>query len=119
MNIPIKTNREKYHRQILELIKSLPPLNKLRPKELDLLAEIMKQYQELEDIPKDKRKLIVFSTESRNKMLETLNVSKGNMNTYLVKIRKLKLLTKDNDITPFLNIPFGKFDININLEING
>lgn len=117
MNIPLKTNKSRFHREILELIRSLPPLDKLRNKELELLAEIMRQYQECSDVPKDKRKYIIFATENRNKIGEDLKISKGNMNTYLVKIRKYKLLSKYNDLNPILDIPFGDFDINIKFKI--
>ena len=118
MKIPIKTNRSRYHREILEIIKSLPPLNKLRNKELDLLAEIMKQYQEYPDMPKDQRKYIVFSTENRKKMQDALHISKGNMNTYLVKIRKYNLLGKDNNLPKFLDIKYDNFDINFKFLLN-
>jgi hypothetical protein len=119
MRIPIKTNKDRYHREILEVIKSLPPLNNLRNKELDLLAEIMKNYQEYPDVPKDQRKHIVFSTENRKKIQKELTVSKGNMNTYLVKLRKYKLLNKDNGLPTFLDIPYTEFDINFKFVLNG
>ena len=41
MKLTIETNEKKFFRQLLEILSSIPPLNKLRPKELDLLAIIM------------------------------------------------------------------------------
>jgi len=118
MNIPIKTTKIRFHREILDIIKSLPPLNKLTNRELELLAEIMKQYQDNSDVPKDQRKYIIFSAENRHAIQDNLKISKGNMNTYLVKLRKYKLLTKDNNLSPVLDIPYGEFDIDIKFKLN-
>lgn len=119
MNIPIKTNKDKFHKEVLDIIRALPPLNVFTDRELELLSEIMKQYQEYSDIDKDQRKHLIFSKENRVKMQEKLKISKGNMNTYLVKMRKHKLLSKDNDLAKILDIPFEDFDIHIKFIMNG
>ena len=66
--IPIKTNNIKFYRQFLELIKSLPPINKLRPKEMDVLAEIMYENGKLKNIEDDYRYTLIFSTKNRREM---------------------------------------------------
>jgi len=118
MNIPIKTNKDRFHKEVLDIIRALPPLNLFTDRELELLSEIMKQYQEYSDIDKDQRKHLIFSKENRIKIQNKLKISKGNMNTYLVKMRKYNLLTKDNDLVKILDIPFEDLGINIKFILN-
>lgn len=116
MRIPIKTTKQKFHRQILEVLKALPPINRLRPQELEILAEIMYLYDLNNDVPRNKRKHVVFSTESRRAMQEKFGLSTPSINNILTVLRKHKILSKDNDLMPFLVMPYqDKFTIEIEL----
>jgi len=105
MKIPLRTNRNRFYREVLEVLKSFPPINKLRPKELDLLAEFMKQNAENKDIPPNKRRIILFSTENRKVIQDKLGMSQAVFNNNLFGLRKYGLITKDNDLLPLLDIP--------------
>ena len=41
MRLTIATDERKFFRQFLEILSSIPPLNKLRNRELDILAAMM------------------------------------------------------------------------------
>lgn len=120
INLPIKTTKSKFFRQVLEVLRSFPPINKLSPKELDLLAEFMKQNNELTDIPVNKRRILVFSTENRKEIMDTLNMSQAVFNNNLSKLRKVGVITRNNDLIPLLNISdINNFSINIKFNVQG
>jgi len=104
MIIPLQTNKAKFYRQVLEVLKSFPPINKLRPKELDLLAEFMKQNADNKSLPKNKRRIILFSTENRREIQEKLSMSQASFNNNLSVLRKYGLINKDNDLISLLDI---------------
>lgn len=101
--ISIKTNNSKFYRQFLELIKSLPPINKLRPKEMDVLASIMHENGELKAIGEDDRSSLIFSTKKRKLMREAIGISEDSYNNNLSILRKHGLITKDNRLNKFLS----------------
>ena len=98
--IPIKTNKEVFYRQVLEVLKSVPPINKLRPKELDVLAEIIKQKDLYSEIGAHKY-TIIFSTENRKKIRESVGISIESFNNILSALRKYNIITKDNKLNQF------------------
>lgn len=118
MKIPLRTTENKFYRQILEVLKSFPPINKLKPKEMDLLAEFMKQNADNMSLPKNKRRIIMFSTENRKEIQEKLGMSQAYFNNNLSILRKYGLITKDNDILPLLDIPKHKeFSIEVKFTV--
>lgn len=104
MKIPLRTTKSKFYRQVLEVLKSFPPINKLRPKEMDLLAEFMRQNAENKDLPRNKRRIILFSTENRKEIQDKLGMSQAFFNNNLSVLRKYGLISKDNDLIPLLDI---------------
>lgn len=116
MKIPIRTTKEKFYRQVLEVLKIFPPVSHLRPKEMGILADIMSQNEQLVTFSKAKRKMIIFSKENRKEMQERHNISSAFLNNILTKLRRYKLLSKTNDLTPILDIiPDNKFSIEIEI----
>jgi len=85
------------------------PLNQLRPRELDVLAEIMKNFDSfrMKDSVKDLRSVLVFSTENRRDMCNSLGISEETFNNNLSILRKHKVLGKDNRLPAFLDISPG------------
>lgn len=117
--VVIKTTEEKFYRQLLELFRSLPPFNKLRSRELDVLAQILYQNNKYKNINVKARPLVIFSKEVRKEMRENLNVTEEIFNNNLSGLRKNKLITKTNRITPYFeNIEFNKeFLLNFKFEL--
>lgn len=114
--IPIKTNKDKFFRQFLELIRSIPPISTLRPKELDVLAEIMYQNDKYGDLDKTVRHKMVFDTATRREMMLKVGISADSFNNNLSILRKRKLLTKDNKLIPFLDTV--RYNKDYKLEFN-
>lgn len=101
--ITIKTSEEKFFRQFLELVKGFPPLNLLRPKELDVLAEIMFQNNKYKDLDKNVKNKVIFNTDTRKEMRTNLNMSEEGFNNNLSILRKHKVLDKQNNLISFLS----------------
>ena len=119
MNIPVNTTPIKFFRQLLGLLVNFPPIKGLRPRELDILAEILSYNYELKDIPNDIRSVVIFSTENRKKMCGTLGISEDTLNNNLSILRKSGVITKDNKIVNFLNIipeDIYKFSVTFNIK---
>lgn len=115
----IKTTEEKFYRQLLELFRSLPPFNKLRSRELDVLAQILYQNNSYKNINIKARPLIIFNKEVRKEMRDNLGVTEEIFNNNLSGLRKHKLITKTNRINPYLeNIEFDKeFSLEFKFEL--
>ena len=118
MLLPLNTQKNNFHRRILEIIRNLPPLNKLSSKELDLLAILMKQQIEYSYLVADQRKLIIFSAENKTKLAQEINCTRNSLNIYLSKFTKLKILNHNKELIPLLQIPYGDFSITFKLTIN-
>ena len=112
--IPIKTNDGRFYRQFLELIKSLPPINKLRPKEMDVLAQLMRENGRLRAVPEEDRYMIIFSTKKRREIRDIVGISEDSYNNNLSILRKHGLITKGNYLNKFLSTVV--FSNNFSLE---
>lgn len=100
--IPIRTNRDKFFRQVLELLRSLPPFNKLRPRELELLSKLMAYSDEFKALDRDSRYDLIFSTRTRRTIADDLGMSEDAFNNNLSILRRHGLVTKDNRFAPIL-----------------
>jgi|SRR6056297_3213424 len=119
MNIPIKTKIGTFYKALLTLMNKFPPIRGLRPRELEVLAEIMLQNYEnraIEDFTKRQR--FIFSTANRQEMRERLNLSEGAFNNYIKNLKKHGVITKDNTLLRFLDIiPYNKYEFKIDFTI--
>lgn len=103
-SIPIKTTSKSFYRQYLEL---LNPLIKLRGKELDVLAALLKYNNKLKDIPAEHRWKIIFEYETKTEIRTELGLSEASMNNNLSALRK-KSIIKNNKVVKSLLINPGK-----------
>lgn len=114
MKIPIRTTKNNFHRKMLEVLKIFSPISNLRPKELDVLGEIMKQNEAYRTLSKSKRRMIILSKENKKDIQDRLKISPAFMNNILTTLRKYRLLTRENDLIPLLDIiPDNKFTVEI------
>lgn len=96
--IPYTTNKGLFFRQYLELVKILNPYRKLRAKELDVLAELMRYNDMYINIPYDDRWKLILHSENRQKIRETLgDMSDANFQNILSSFRKKGILV-DNQV---------------------
>lgn len=100
--IPIKVTSRTFYREFLTVLKSRVPVNKLRPKELDVLAELMYQHSLLVDLPDEDKYDILFSKRKRKEMRELIGLSEDSYNNNLSFLRKCGLVTKGNRLNKSL-----------------
>jgi len=116
MIIPIPANPRNFFRMSLELIKPIPPLNKLRPKELDVLSEFLYYNYKYKDLDPSVRWKVIFDYDTKMEMKEYLSMDEQSFNNHLTTLRKNNILSKrsignDFGITP--EQPFIKFDFKL------
>ena len=111
--IPIKTTRDKFYRQVLEVLGNVPPINKLRPKEKDVLAELMYQFDNYKSYPEQHRRTIIYSNDNRKVMREKIGIGADSFNNNISILRRHKILIKNDELHPFFtDILFdGEFKI--------
>lgn len=119
MRLTVNTDDVTFFRQILELLSGIPPLNKLRKRELDLLAMLMYYNYLYKDIDENLRWKIINNTATRKEIHYKLNMKEDIFNNNLSVVRKTGLLDKEGRITPMLCIyPGETFNLEFNFNIN-
>lgn len=97
--IPIQTDRRKFFRQYVEILK---PICKLRDREADVLAELLYQAYIRKDINNliDRFKL-VFDYDTKIKMQDDIGMSTAVFRNCITQLRKKKIIGKNNVINLF------------------
>jgi hypothetical protein len=95
MKIRIGTTEEDYFLKLLHIVKVLPPFSKLRDLEIKVLAELFSYNHQLRDIPAKQRNLILFSTDNKKEIMESLNISSANFYNSMSRLRSFKILKGD------------------------
>lgn len=103
MKINIKTTEEKFIRQLIELLKGVPPVSKLRPKEIDVLCELIYQFNKYKSYPEEHKLAIIFNSNTRKEMRERINLNQDSFNNNISNLRKHKILDNYNRLHPFFN----------------
>jgi hypothetical protein len=118
MNININTTSEVFFRQLVELLSSFSPVKGLRNKELNVLAEVMKQNYLNKNLKEHIRRNFVFSQETKQLMSENLNISRDALNTNLSVLKRKKIMTGDKILIKPLQIyPDKEFTFTITFKL--
>ena len=96
--VVVQVNERNFYRSFLEVLKSRMPISKLRPKEMDVLAEMMYQHSLIQNKDDESKYDILFSTRMRKAMRENIGISEESFNNNLSTLRKLGLITRDNKL---------------------
>lgn len=99
MVVTISTKYSFYFRQRLELLKSFKPYNKLRPRELDLLAGLQHSYfkciSSLKVIPEQEElDSMVFNSVTFDRLRGDLSMSEYVLNNNKMGLRNMEFLSK-------------------------
>jgi peroxiredoxin len=101
MIINVETTEDKYFRQALELLKPLPPFNKLRPKVLDILAQLLYFNNKYKHIEKVIRFKILFDYETKVLMRNNVNMDEASFNNILSELRRVNIIDKKGLVSDF------------------
>lgn len=119
MRLNIKTTQKKIYRQILEVMRSIPPLDVLRNRELDVLAMLMYYNYIYRGLEEGIRWRIIYDTETRRKMQADLEMNEDVYSNNLSLIRKSGLIDRETGkLASFLCFAVDKgFEVNFNFKI--
>ena len=117
MKLTIETNEKKFFRQLLEILSSIPPLNKLRPKELDLLAIIMYYNNIYKDLDPLLRQRVLNSKATKKEIRDIAGMNENVFNTNIFILRKNNLVSKSGELIGALQI-FPKDSFKIEFQFN-
>lgn len=118
--IKINVTYRSFYLEFLNVLKSRHPINKLRPKEMAVLAEVMFQFNQLDNKNLIERYDIIFSTRKRREMRELIDIPEESFNNNLSILRKYGLITKENRLNKSLeSIVFnGNFSLEFLFKAN-
>jgi hypothetical protein len=118
MKLNLETEPRKFYRQLLELLSSFPPLNRLRNKELDVLAVYLYYNNKYKLIEENLRYRIINDSATRREMQRDLGINEDVFNNNLSLIRKTGVIDMDGNLTKFLQVhPTDKYELIINFNI--
>jgi hypothetical protein len=119
MRLNLKTTQKKVYRQIVEIIRSIPPLNTLRNRELDVLAILMYYNFKYKNVEETIRWRIIHDLETRKEMQKDIEISEDSFANNLSLIRRAGLLDENNRIPKFLQIYIDdRYEISFNFKIS-
>ena len=113
--VPIKTKEAVFYRQYVEL---LNPLIKLRPKELDLLAELLYHNNKLKDIDIKNRWKLILDYDNKKDMATNLDMSVASLGNNLSYLRKKGIIINNQVSNNFLVYPDKNFKLTFNFIID-
>lgn len=113
--ITINVTPRSFYIEFLKVLKSRSPIDKLRPKELKVLSEIMFQYGQLKGLRNKEKYELIFSKGKRKEMRGLIGISEDSFNNNLSTLRRHGLLSKDNMLNKSLELEFNN---NFSLEFS-
>lgn len=118
MRLDIKTTPKRAYRQIVEVMRSIPPLNKLRKRELDVLAIIMFYNYKYREVESTIRWRIISDVSTRREMQREIVMNEDTFNNNFSLLRRAGVITKTGELQPFMQIIISdryevKFDFKI------
>jgi len=119
MRLTIATDERKFFRQFLEILSSIPPLNKLRNRELDILAAMMYYNYLYKDLDDDIRGRVLNSKATKKDVREMLGMSQDVYNNNMSIIRRTGMIEKSGRLANALQVFPGttyKIEFNFNIE---
>jgi len=119
MRIPVSSDIESFYHQIIGLLSNFMPIKNLAKKQRLILAELLYQNYLLRDYSEDKRRILIFSKESRKKISKKIGISEDSLYTQLNYLRKAGVLSKDNKLPKFLTylLPKKRFEFTVQFNI--
>ena len=118
MKLDVNTTQKKVFRQVVEIIRSIPPLDRLRNRELDVLAILMYYNYKYKDLEENIRWRIINDTSTRKEMQDEINMSNDVFINNISLVRKAGLLSKDGKLLSFLMFDVkDRYDVTFKFKI--
>lgn len=119
MKLAIATDDRKFFRQVLEVLRSFPPLDTLRKKELDLLSGIMYYNYLYKNLDDTIRWRVINNRSTKKELRDYLGMNEDVFNNNMSIIRKTGLIDPAGRLANMLQIipdKLYKIEFNFNIE---
>jgi DNA-binding MarR family transcriptional regulator len=113
--VPLKTEKKVFFRQYVEI---LDPLVKLRPKEMDVLAELLYYNNELKDIKSANRWKLIFDYDNKKEIASSLKISVASLGNNLTYLRKRGIIVDNKVVDNLLVYPGKTFKLTFKFAVN-
>ena len=113
LRIPYKGNER--FLWIIDILSCVEPFKAMRPKEKQVLVELLVLTNELKSIPKEQRKLLIFHQDNKKRISDTLEMSIDNYYNLVLALRKKGILDEHGIVDKYANVflqPFDKITFN-------
>lgn len=118
MRLNINTTQKKVYRQIVEVIRSIPPLDTLRSRELDVLAILMYYNYKYRTLTEELRWRLINDASTRKEMMAEIGMSEDVFTNNLSLVRKAGLIDRETGrLSKSLQIIVNK-SLNISFNFN-
>ena len=107
MKIRVSVKEREYFRKMIILLNDIPPFNKVRPKELQLYAELMELNHKHRYMPFDVRNKTIFDYQTRQDIAANMGIQVSGVYNLMKGLRKAGLITK-NSLVPKYLLPKSK-----------
>ena len=112
--VPLNTSEKVFFRQYVEI---LDPVIKLRPKELDVLAELLYHNNKLKDIDSKNRWKLILDYDNKKEMAGGLNISVDSFGNNLSFLRKKGIIVDNKVIDGLLVYPDKTFKLTFKFKV--
>ena len=102
MKIKIKTQEESHFLKLLLILNNIPPFNKLRPKELELYAHLLKVNHKYRNIPFKERNKLIFNYDTKTDISSAMGIKLSGVYNILNRLRILNILDGDSLVPKYV-----------------
>ena len=104
MRIKIKTQEATYFLKFLYILSSLPPFDKLRPKELELYAHLLTINNKYRNIPFKERNKLIFNSDTRINIANKMGIKVSGVYNILSSMKNLGII-EEGSLIPKYTLP--------------
>jgi len=107
MNINVTADEGTYFHKLLILLNDIPPFSKIRPRELELYAHILKFYHAHSRWPLNEINNLIFCADFRVQLAIAIDIEVSGVYNLMQGLRKAGIIEKDKLVPKYI-IPKSK-----------
>jgi hypothetical protein len=92
MKIRVKYTEKDYFHKLLLIIYNIPPFTRLRPRELELYANLLSVNHKYRNIPFKERNKVIFSNEEKIIIATKMGIKLTNLYNMICKLRNIGII---------------------------
>ena len=101
LNFPAVSEEDKFD-LIMKILSFIPPFNKLRRREKQVLTGLYYANYKYKDIPENKRKILIFDYDTRQEIAIKYNMSINSVYVCMMNLRKAGVITETSLIKKYV-----------------